>query len=134
MSFEDAAKAVEGRLQTNWTATPIKFENVPFKETASAYIALFLKDGEGTQITLGSPALRRWPGIIMVQVFVPERTGIQQARNYADGIGAIFDRQQFSQGNSGVFTCRIPSIEMVGVNQGWLQVNVTIPYHRDRQY
>ena len=134
MSFADSLKAVEGRLQSNWTTTPIKFQNVPLKETASSYVALFLQDGEGAQISLGQVALRRWPGVILVQVFVPERTGTLVARQYADTIGAIFDRVQFSSGNSGVISCRTPSVETIGLRDGWWQVNVTIPYRRNRQY
>ncbi len=134
MSFSDAAKAIESRLQTNWTTTPIKFENAPFTETASAYVALFLRDGEGTQISLGTPALRRWPGVIIVQVFVPEDTATRVARGYADTIGAIYDRQQFSTDSSGVITCGVPSVQLIGTRDGWFQMNVSVPYHRDKQY
>lgn len=132
--FKDAATAIESRMSTNWTTTPVKYESVPFRETVAAYAALFIRDGEGSQITLGTVATRRWPGVIIVQVFVPQDSSIRTAREYADGIGAIFDRAQFSSGGSGVITCRVPSVEMIGVRNGWLQVNVTIPYHRDKQY
>lgn len=132
--FEDAAAAIEGRLAANWTTTPIKYEGVPYKEAAVDYVALFIRDGEGVQISLGSPAVRRWPGLIILQVFVPEMTGTRKAREYADSLGAIFDRVDFSSGNSGLITCRTPSIEVIGVRDGWCQVNVTVPFRRNRQY
>lgn len=134
MSFEDERKAIEGRLEANWTTTPIRYENVPFKETSAPYVALFILNGEGQQASLGTPALRRWPGVIKVQVFVPRDTGTKLARTYADTIGAVFDRAQFSSGNSGTISCRIPSISHVGLANGWNQINVTIPYQRSRQY
>lgn len=134
MSFEDTRKAIEGRLGDNWSTTPIKFENVPFKETKDPYVALFILDGEGQQISLGTPAVRRWPSVIKIQIFVPQDTGTKLARTYADSLGTIFDRAQFSSGNSGTITCRIPSITHVGITNGWDQVNVTIPLKRDRQY
>lgn len=134
MSFRDAAQAIESRLQTNWTATPIQFENVPLAEPGAAYVALFIRDGEGVQISLGTPALRRWPGIIILQVFVPERTGTRKAREYADALATIFDRAQFSSGASGVISCHTPSIDTVGTRDGWCQVNVTVPFQRNRQY
>ncbi len=134
MSFEDAAKAIESRLQANWSTTPIKFENAPFAETTSAYVALYIRDGEGNQVSLGTPALRRWPGLIIVQVFVPENTGTRKAREYADDIGPIFDRVQFSSGGSGTITCRTPSIDVIGLKFGWWQVNVTVMFSRNRQY
>jgi len=134
MSFEDTRNAIESRLKANWTVTPIKFQNVPFQETAEPYVALFILDGEGSQISLGTPAVRRWPAVIKIQVFVPEDSGTKQARTYADSLGAIFDRAQFSAGSSGTIRCRIPSIADIGVTDGWDQVNVTIPCMRDKQY
>lgn len=135
--FKDAVTAIENRMSANWTTTPVKYESVPFKETVAAYVALFIRDGEGNQISLGGstePVVHRWPGVIIVQVFVPQDSSIRTAREYADGIGAIFHRAQFSSGGSGVITCRVPSVEMIGVRNGWLQANVTIPFHRDKQY
>jgi hypothetical protein len=134
MSFEATRVAIESRVQTNWTTTPIKFENVPFKETKDAYVALFILEGEGQQVSLGTPATRRWPGVIIIQVFVPEDSGTKLAKTYADALAAIFDRVQFSSGNSGTISCRIPSVETVGAKDGWHQTNVTVPFKRARQY
>ena len=134
MSFADERKAIESRLAAAWTTTPIRYENVPFGATSSPYVALFVIDGEGQQISLGTPALRRWVGIIMIQVFVPQDTGTQLAKGYADTIGAIFDRAQFSSGNSGTIRCRVPSIQSIGIQNGWHQINVSIPFIRDKQY
>lgn len=133
MSFEDAGKAIETRMQNNWNTTPIKFENVPFVEPSTAYVALVIRDGEGSQIDCGTPALSRWPGVIMIQVFVPVDTGTRQAREYADQIAPIFSRAQFSNGNSGNISCRIASIEKAPDKNGWCQFNVTVPYQRSRK-
>ncbi len=134
MSVESAAKAIETRLQANWSTTPIKYENAPFPEPTAAYVALFIRDGEGNQISLGSPAVRRWPGLIILQIFVPADTGTRKALEYADDLGPIFDRVQFSDGESGTITCRTPSTQIIGSRHGWQQVNVTIGFHRDKQY
>jgi len=134
MSFADERKAIESRMAAAWTTTPIRWENVPFAATSTPYVALFILDGEGNQVSLGSPALRRWVGIIVVQIFVQQDTGTQLARSYADTIGAIFDRAQFSSGNSGMIRCQTPSINNVGVTNGWNQINVTVPFIRDKQY
>lgn len=131
--FNDERAAIESRLATNWTTTPIKFENVPFKETMSPYVALVILVGEGLQVSLGTPVVRRWPGVIILQVFVPADTGTKLAKTYADTLAAVFERVQFSSGNSGTITCRIPSIEAVGIKNGWHQTNVTVPFKRDRQ-
>lgn len=132
--FADERKAIEARMAAAWTTTKIRYENVPFASLSTPYVALYILDGEGLQISLGTPALRRWVGIIMVQVFVPQDSGTQVAKGYADTIGAIFDRAQFSTGGSGTIRCQIPSLKSVGVTNGWQQVNVTIPFIRDKQY
>ena len=132
--FDAARQAIESRLAANWTTTPIKFENVPFLETTDPYVALFILDGEGLQVSLGTPAVRRWPSVITIQVFVPQDTGTKLPRTYADTIGAIFDRAQFSAGVSGTISCGIPSISHVGITNGWDQFNVTIPLKRAKQY
>lgn len=132
--FSDERKAIESRLAAAWTTTPIRYENIPFAERSTPYVALFIGNGEGTQVSLGTPALRRWVGIIMIQIYAPQDSGTNLSKSYADTIGAIFDRAQFSSGNSGTIRCRIPSIQNIGVTNGWNQLNVTVPFIRDRQY
>jgi len=134
MSVADERTAIENRLAAGWSTTPIRYENVPFKEPTAPYVALFILDGEGLQISLGTPALRRWPGLIKMQIFVQQDSGTQLAKAYADSLGALFDRAQFSSGNSGTIRCRVPSTTEVGITNGWYQLNVTIPFIRDRQY
>lgn len=132
--FEDSRRAIEDRFKQNWTTTPIKFENAPFLEIRSAYVAIFIREGDGSQISLGTVALRRWPGVIVFQIFIPQETGTKAAKAYADTIGGIFDRAQFFYGNSGIIRCRVPSASSSSVRDGWYQLNVSVPYIRDRQY
>jgi|GEM_PF-1105923 hypothetical protein len=132
--FEDERIAIEKRFNDNWTTTPIVWSNVPFKEQTTPYVALFILDGEGEQVSLGTVAMRRWAGVVVIQVFTLPDTGTKLARTYAETIAAIFDRAQFSYGGSGTITCRVPSIDPVGVENGWYQVNVNVPFIRDKQY
>ena len=126
-------QAIEARLTDNFSAIPIKYENAPFKETAAAYCAIFVRRGEGHQITLGpAPQLNRWAGLIIVQVFVPEDTGTQTAAGYCDSIADVFRRQEFSAGASGLIRCRVPNVETIGTRDGWFQMNVEVPYIRDK--
>ena len=135
MSFEDTRKAIEVRFKTAWgTTTPIRFENAPAIDGINPFVALTILDGEGEQISLGTPALRRWVGLIVIQIFVKADTGTQQARAYATQAGAVFDRAEFSSGNSGTIRSRIPSVRAIGVRDGWYQLNVSVPFIRDRQY
>lgn len=136
MAHWDAARiAIEKRLKDNWTTTPIRYwsSGVPFEIPTTAYIALQIEEFDATQITLGNNAqTHRYFGIITIQVLVPERQGAKAASGYCDTLDDLFRRAQFSQGNSGVITCRTPQVRVVGVDQGWYQLNLSIDYHRDK--
>jgi hypothetical protein len=134
MSFADTRRAFEARLSANWSTTPIKYEGVPFAETASAYIALNILDGEANQVSLGNAPRHRHAGVCIIQIFTPEDTGTQTPRAYADTLAALFRAQQFSAGSSGLITCRSPSLRPLGVRGGWMTHNLVIPFHRDLTY
>ena len=131
--YADERRAIEARLAANFSAIPIRYENAPFQESDEAYCAVFVRRGQGHQITLGpAPQLNRWAGLIIVQVFVPEDTGTQAAAGYCDSIADVFRRQEFSAGSSGLIRCRVPNVETIGTKAGWFQMNVEVPYIRDK--
>ena len=132
MSFADERQAIETRFALNFTALPIRYEGQRFEmPSAGGFVALKIRNGTGRQISTGSPPLHRYTGTIVVDVFVPEDTGTATARIHADKIDQIFRRAQFSAGNSGTILCRTPSISTVGVDSGWFQLSVNVPYQRD---
>ena len=136
--WDDAIIAIEKRLDDAWSTTPIHFwsSGVPFEPpTAGGYIAITVEEFDGQQVTLGStPQMHRYFGIITIQVFVPERQNnvAKTAAGYCDTLDDLFRRAQFSQGNSGNITCRTPQAQIVGVSDGWYQMNLSIDYQRDK--
>lgn len=133
-AFADERRAIEERLSANWSATPIRFENVPFQEIQNDYIACFIRSGEGRQISISNTPLTRFAGVIIIQIFVKADKGTQQARLYADQLDPIFRNQTFSAGVSGLIRCWLPSLVPVGTAHGWYQMNLEIPYWRDKVY
>lgn len=131
MSFADERAAIEARFAANWSTTRVKYENTQFEQPRTAWVALFILNGDGRAISIGNDPLHRYAGVISVQVHVPESSGTQTGRAYADTIAAIFRNRQFSNGSSGTITCRVPSIGIPVVRDGWYQINVTCPYQRD---
>lgn len=134
--WDDARIAIEKRLADNWATTPIQYwsSGVPFEPpTSGGYITITVEEFSAQQITLGSsPQMHRYFGIITLQVFVPERQGAKTAAGYCDTLDELFRRAQFSQGNSGLITCRTPQGQMVGVSDGWYQMNLSVEYQRDK--
>ena len=132
--FKDTQKAIEARLKANYSTTPIKYENVNFREISTSYVAIVVRSGEGTRITLGDEVpLTRFAGLIIIQCFSPEGGSTLPAMDLADEVALIFNEARFSVGNSGTIRCRVASAENLGVIDGWVQVNVTIPFNRERQ-
>lgn len=131
MGWASERTAIEGRLNANWTITPIKYEWAPFQETRAPYVALFIRNGDRSQITLGGSPTIRSVSVVIVQIFVPHEQGTALAKAYADSIAAIFDRVQIVTSDSNLISFQTASAEAVGENDGWTQFNVTVPYTRD---
>jgi len=131
MSYEAERASIEGRLKTAWTTTPIKFDNVAYTpaSTTTAFIELAIVNGESKQISLGSPALYRHPGVISINVRTRLQIGSSTAKKHADTIGGIFRGQEF-----GGITCRAPRVSRVGEVDGWFVYNVSIPFFRNEVF
>lgn len=133
MSFDHERRAIENRFAANYSATGVKYENVPFDQPDnSSWVAITVLSGEGqtASIGTGSSQLKRFSGIIQMDVYTVEDGGTSGGRQLADTIATIFDNVQFSSGSSGTITTRVPSFATRGVENGWHHSVVSVAYHR----
>ena len=128
---------LETFFKDNWAETPIKWENHAFTIPAtiangaySAYVAFFLRSGTGVVVSLGSSLLERQASLIVVQVFTPELTDKLVSLTYTDLLLDLWIPRDFTDG-SNVIRTRPPYPNVVGVNSGWFQTNVIVPYVLD---
>ncbi|WP_193173444.1 phage tail terminator-like protein [Nisaea nitritireducens] len=92
MSFTSARRAVESFFGANWLLTPIAFENVAFSPPEDGrWVKLMILHEQSEQAALGSPALHRYRGRIMIYCFTPLGGGAQQATALADAAAALFN-------------------------------------------
>ena len=96
MSFTSARRAVESYFGANWLLTPIAFENVAFTPPATPpgdgrWVKLMILHEQSEQAALGSPALHRYRGRILIYCFTALGGGAQQATALADAAAALFD-------------------------------------------
>lgn len=137
MSFADERKAIETRMAQAWqgsaySAVPVLYQNDGKKPPNNApYLVLWIKTGEGQQITLGSNPTDRYAGLIIVDVLVPEGSGSNEAKLMADFVSATFKRASFSSGASGLIRCRVPYLDALGAKHGWERFQLSVPYDRD---
>lgn len=122
-------QAIEGRLKSNWSTTPIAWDNIVFTPpAASPFIRLTILLSEETQISMLKGY--RQSGYIDIGIFCPEGSGTNTAYVYADSLSTIFRGVQFSGIScQGAKTTRIPSQE-----KGWFMLNVSIPFYVDTIY
>lgn len=83
--------AIESRFNTLWTATGIHYDNVPSDATVSAWVSMYVLDGDSNKASLGtSPQIRRHTGTVIVDIYTVIDTGSAYGRQLADSAAAIF--------------------------------------------
>lgn len=125
MSFANERIEIENRLEAKWLDTPIAWDNITFNQpNNSAWIRLNILNGSTEYRAINY--VKRYNGIINIQIFVPIKTGASIARQYADTICEIFDSALFDS-----VVCDVASVTIVGADAKWYQINVDTPYWRD---
>ena len=135
MSFETVQITLEERMDTQWALSikkrvKVAYENARFTPSrGESWMRFTVSMGDGNQIAMGGSSIKQYRnvGVIIIQCFVGENKGVQQAKKLASIAGEIF-RSQTLAGN---IQCRAPGIIEVGENKGWFQCNVNIPFYWD---
>jgi len=125
MSWATERTNIEGRFNTNWTTTTIAWGNADFDTPNNTeWVRFNILNGASSYRAFDKK--RRHTGIINIQIFAPVNSGTHTIRGYADTIAAIFEGEQFDD-----VTCDVASIETIGTDDRFHQINVNIPYWRD---
>ena len=128
MTFDTERQSIETRFQDNWTETEVKYANVKFSsKTEQEWVALNIIPDMAKEQSLGTdPVQYRYWGDIVVQIFVKPNSGAARALQLAELVADIFRSAKFDN-----ITVNTPRVAIVGVNDGWYQVDVISPYYRD---
>lgn len=127
MATSALRSTVEGRIQANWTTTPVDYDNARFTVPATAWIKVIIAENNSKQAELGGNVKRRRAlGVIYADVYAPVGRGGNEARVLADSFAALF--RDFKSAN---LTCDEPSVRTMGEKNGWYQMTVNIPYRYD---
>lgn len=133
--------AIESRFSANFTAYPVKYENVDYIPTpGQAWVEVLVEDMrvERASVGTGLDALMRHHGLISINIYLPQNTGAAVGRGAADTIATIFRDAQFSG-----ITCLEPRIRNIGSpmtsttqepKESWFVVNVATPFYRDEVF
>lgn len=133
MSYEAERVSAEVAFGTGWGATtPIKYTNAPFDDPAgSEFVEFHLLSGSGNLASLGGAnTMHRFFGIAQIDIYVPENTGTDRARELADTAAAIFRDIRIDD-----MLFRASSITHgAPPPAGYYRLTVTVPYQRDEIY
>lgn len=99
-------------------------------QPTETWLRFALRGKESVLMSIGTPGNNRaqYPGTILMQVFTPLATGDVLGRGLADQAAAIFEGAKiegFDIGLPYISTAEEPNEE------GWYQINVTIPFTRN---
>jgi len=127
-AFQDIRAAIEAQLSSNWTTTPIAWDNVEYDPTpAASFIRLIVDEVDSTQVSMATTPCHRIVGLIHIMIMVPINTGTNVARGYADTLAGIFRNADFSS-----VKCQSPRIRRVGDVGEYYQLSVLIPFYVDK--
>jgi len=126
-AFQNIRQAIESRFLTNWTATDVSWDNIPYTPNANtAFVRLMIDEIDSFQASMATIPCHRIIGIIHILIMVPIGTGTHVARVYADDAAAIFRNANFDG-----IQCRSPRIVRVGDIGEYYQISTLINFWKD---
>lgn len=94
MSRLACTKTIVAQMVSNWTTTPIIFDNMEYETTGVSFVYFAVDFRDSQAVTLGAigsqSARYRDYGNIEARIFTPVNKGIMQGLEYADTISGIF--------------------------------------------
>ena len=130
------AVTVNTELRTRYNTwsnkPPTEFPNELYKppNPPSLWARLIIAGGEEQRMDIGTGATNRTyrkPGVLIIQLFAPLNKGNNAVLVAADEVSDLFRNWC-----GATITCGASSVEDIGNdNNGFYQVNITIPFHTD---
>ena len=120
-------------LLDEWVETDVAWPNIEYRPTVGTpWIRAVVLPADSRQATLGTrETSRRFGhfGVCAVQVFVPAGTGDVEARSLAALVADIYRGRTVAD-----TTFQAPTINPIGSDGMWYQLNVLISYRRSSNY
>lgn len=127
--FAAERTAIERHFASNWTSTPIKFENAPFRQPRTAWVALTVLSGSGRRVDTEDN--KRWVGVAQVDVHRPTGSGMNALRVDVDALDAVFRNKQVVFGGVTITFSTPYAVYPDGPEGGWETAVVSVPFTRD---
>lgn len=128
MSLTTLTTSLNNYIATNYTTTPIAYDNVHFDKTnQSEFIQFMIIPSVEKQASLSDKmVLYRQFGGVGIIVNVAKDKGSKRATVIADELAGLF-RSKVING----IQFRTPEVSMIGITDGYYKVNVYIGFYYD---
>lgn len=131
MSYEQKRKDIQAFFIDNITIIDeekIAWDNVGFTipQDASTWIRFSIQNVDSNFASIGPSKIARRTGIVFIQVFSPKDSTTEESEFIVDEVVTIFENNLLSEVNF-----RSPSVKEIGVNSGWYQINISVPFFYD---
>ena len=135
MSLESCRVWVETTFKTAMTAShptvPVKYENAPFRQPTTEWVALHILEGSAFPTELGPTPCDRHVGIIQIDVLVPADHGTVVANTLAEFTGSVFRLIHVTLSDQAYLRTEVPSFKYWGIQNGFFRVTVRVKFKRD---
>lgn len=127
-SLTDITVAVNSFVNSNYTLTPVAYDNVAFNTTnVTEYIQLMIVPNVENQVTLGKNANSyRQFGSVEIVVNVEKGKGSKRALVITDSLTALFRSKRISG-----IQFRTPIVKEVQLNNGYYSLAMYIGFYYD---
>ena len=134
--------AVKSHLQTNWTATPLAFENEDKDASGNAvppnpavtFVAIEMTGTMYGQQSIGAEtqAANRWDeeGVLWLHVVTPKGQGASEARHHAKNLADLFRGTTLLSGDLEFLDAAIGMGEPADADGNWWRISVSVEWRR----
>lgn len=133
MGYAAAEQAIREHFVDEWpdlTTISYTFDNAgdnnDFPTRGSAWVRVSIVQGEARQVEHGITRRFRRAGVVVVQIFTPAGSGTGDALTLADYVRDVFEGRTI---NGVLF--RATSVDRVGIDGPWYQINARTPFQAD---
>lgn len=133
MKFAEIQSTLETYFQSQWTATPLAFENVIFDSSAEKeFVRFSLQYGQSVLRAIGGVCYRQI-GVAFVQIFIRPSIGVDRINKLADLASNILTNVQVPL--SGKFIqLNMPSLSSRSAERdGWVMATLSVPFYFDSE-
>lgn len=125
MNYLEEKVAIETFFKTNWTYTPIVYENGQANNDTNEWVRISIVNGNARQVNLGDNPSFRVTSVVYIQINTRKDVGSGRAIKLADIADSMFKNLDLDG-----LRFKVPQVTRNPNPGEWFQVNVSTEFYR----